>query len=164
MLSKPLSISWNSVKFLYSQLVLPIDQSDFPESSRRQRRPIGIWAAVLPSFTRYPRQPSESYAGMTGLAFQVIHLDLGDQRQSLCPYVCSRTMDYGLCTYTGAQEPVRRNEALKKMRVQRDQLLSNRLVWGQSFSCWQYLANTSSLQNHAIHAKAEPIHTHTYIQ
>ena len=70
--------------------------------------------------------------------------------------MCSRTMDYGLCTYTGAQEPVQR-EALKKMRVQRDQLLSNGLGWGQSFSCWQYLANTSSLQNHAIHAKAEPI-------
>jgi hypothetical protein len=75
-------------------------------------------------------------------------------------------MDYGLCTYTGAQEPVQR-EALKKMRVQRDQLLSNVLVWGQSFSYWQYLANTSSLQNHAIHAKAEPIiyiyiHIHIY--
>ena len=36
-------------------------------------------------------------------------------------------MDYGLCTYTGAQEPVQR-EALKKMRVQRDQLLSNGLI------------------------------------
>ena len=70
-------------------------------------------------------------------------------------------MDYGLCTYTGAQEPVQR-EALKKMRVQRDQLLSNGLVWGQSFSYWQYLANTSSLQNHAIHAKAEPIYIYTY--
>lgn len=35
------------------------------------------------------------------------------------PY--SRTMDYGLCTYTSAQEPVQR-EALKNLCVQRDQL------------------------------------------
>ena len=71
------------------------------------------------------------------------------------PY--SRTMDYGLCTYTSAQEPVQR-EALKNLCVQRDQLsnFGERLVWKHSLSCWQCLA-TTSLQNHATYAKTEPI-------